>query len=94
MQIVGAMLALTFAVALLLLGLFLFGPEVARITHQVFSQGLGLKDAAILSFFITTALLVIFAAFAGDGLLGEIQFMLASYFAFFVIFWLMTAWIF
>jgi hypothetical protein len=31
---------------------------------------------------------------AGDGLLGEIQFMLAAFGGFFVISWLMIAWIF
>jgi hypothetical protein len=31
---------------------------------------------------------------SGDGLLGEIQFVLIAFFLFFIIIWLMIAWIF
>jgi hypothetical protein len=36
----------------------------------------------------------VFAVSAGDGLLGEIQFILGGFFLFFVIIWLLVAWIF
>ena len=69
-------------------------PELARIGDDIFSEGLGLKDAAIIAFFLSVGLLVLFALVAGDGLLGEVQFLLASYVGMFVINWLLIAWIF
>jgi hypothetical protein len=38
--------------------------------------------------------MVVFTITSGDGLLGELQFMLAGFLAFFVIFWLLIAWAF
>ena len=43
---------------------------------------------------VTIITFVIFAVTAGDGLLGEIQYMIGGFFTFFIIFWLMIAWIF
>ena len=70
--------------------LFLFLPNILHI----FEPGLGLKSAAIVSFFVTIITFVIFAVTSGDGLLGEIQYMIGGFFTFFIIFWLMIAWIF
>ena len=70
--------------------LFLFLPNILHI----FEPGLGLKSAAIVSFVVTIITFVIFAVTAGDGLLGEIQYMIGGFFTFFIIFWLMIAWIF
>ena len=75
-------------------GILLLGPEAARIGTEIFGGGIGLKDAAILSFFVTTGLFVVLAVVAGDGLLGELQYLLGAYFSFYVIFWLLLAWIF
>ena len=69
-------------------------PELARIGNDIFGDGLGLKDAAIIAFFLSVGLLIMFALVAGDGLLGEVQFLLASYVGMFVINWLLIAWIF
>ena len=69
-------------------------PDLARIGSDIFGEGLGLKDAAITSFFLSVGLLVLFALAAGDGSLGEVQFLLASYVGMFVINWLLIAWIF
>ena len=80
-------IAIIVAAALLML-------DLARIGSDIFGEGLGLKDAAITSFFLSVGLLVLFALVAGDGLLGEIQFLLASYVGMFVINWLLIAWIF
>ena len=80
--------------AVLVLGVVFLGPELVRIGTDLFGEGVGLKDAAILSFFVTTVLFIVFAVVGGDGLLGEIQFMLASYFGFYIVFWLLIAWIF
>ncbi|BFM19294.1 hypothetical protein [Gilvimarinus japonicus] len=85
--IVAVLLLAVIATALLL-------PMLGGITDGVFSQGLGLKEAAVISFFVTTALLVVFAITSGDGLIGEIQFVLGGFFTFFIIIWLMIAWIF
>ena len=57
-------------------------------------QGLGFKDAAIYSFFITIALLVVLTLAAGDGLIGELQFLLIGFVVFFFIIWLFITWIF
>ena len=70
--------------------LFLFLPNIL----YIFEPGLSLKGAAIVSFFVTIITFVIFAVTAGDGLLGEIQYMIGGFFTFFIIFWLMIAWIF
>ncbi|WP_049722777.1 hypothetical protein [Gilvimarinus polysaccharolyticus] len=85
--IVAVLLLAVVATALLL-------PMLGDITAGTFSQGLGLKDAAVISFFVTTALLVVLAITSGDGLIGEIQFVLGGFFTFFIIIWLMIAWVF
>lgn len=57
-------------------------------------QGVGLKVSALWSFGISVVLFIVFAVAAGDGLLGELQFMLAGFFAFFVVITLLIAWVF
>jgi len=56
--------------------------------------GVGLKTAATWSFGVTFVMFLLFAIVAGDGLLGEIQFMLGGFFLFFVIITLLIAWVF
>ncbi|WP_373080117.1 hypothetical protein [Zhongshania sp.] len=80
--------------ALLLVALMLFLPLLGSFIDQHFSAGMGLKDAAVVAFFTTVVTLVIFAVAAGDGLLGELQFMLSGFFGFFLVLWLLIAWIF
>ncbi|WP_432697544.1 hypothetical protein ACQUQP_04120 [Marinobacterium sp. YM272] len=81
---------------LLLVGvaILLMLPALADIIAVHFEPGLGLKTSAVISFFVTVVTLLVFAFASGDGLLGELQFMLVGFFAFFLIFWLMIAWIF
>jgi len=55
---------------------------------------LGFRDSAVISFFVTIVIMIVFAVSAGDGLLGEIQFILGGFFLFFVIIWLLVAWVF
>ncbi|ANG64100.1 hypothetical protein A8C75_17565 [Marinobacterium aestuarii] len=92
--------ARTLAIAIVVLLVLLLGaavlllPQLAEISRVSLEPGLGLKDAAVISFFVTIALMVVFAIAAGDGFIGEIQFMLAGFASFFVIIWLMLAWIF
>ena len=85
----------------LLFGLLLLGaatammlPLVAGFIDQHFTPGLDLRNAAVIAFFVTVATLVVFAFAAGDGLLGELQFILGGFVSFFLIFWLFIAWIF
>ncbi|MFT4917460.1 MAG: hypothetical protein ACI8RU_000068 [Zhongshania aliphaticivorans] len=80
--------------ALLGVALMLFLPLLGSFVDQHFSAGMGLKDAAVVAFFTTVVTLVIFAVAAGDGLLGELQFMLSGFFGFFLVLWLLIAWIF
>lgn len=83
-------LALVGIVSLVVMAGLLMLPALA----EAMAPGLGLKDAAIIAFFVTAILLIIFAVAAGDGLLGELQYMLAGFFLFYLIFWLMIAWVF
>ncbi|POP54172.1 hypothetical protein [Zhongshania marina] len=81
-------------IGLLAVAFILFLPLASAFVDQYFSAGLGLKDAAVIAFFVTVITLVIFAVAAGDGLLGELQFMLSGFFGFFLVLWLLIAWIF
>ena len=74
--------------------LYVMLPLVAGVIDNHFSPGLGMKNAAVIAFFVTVIVLVIFAVAAGDGLLGELQFMLSGFLGFFLVLWLMIAWIF
>ena len=60
-----------------------------------FSAGLGLKTAALISFGVSfVAILIMAVVSGGDAILGELPFTIAGFLIFFVIFWLMIAWIF
>ncbi|NKI19448.1 hypothetical protein HCU74_18735 [Spongiibacter sp. KMU-166] len=89
------MLAVVAALLVLLgLAVALTMPLLSGFIDTHFAPGLGMRDAAVISFFVTVITLVVFAVAAGDGLLGELQFILGGFFSFFLIFWLMLAWIF
>ncbi len=89
-------LLVVFAVLFLLLAVaaWLAWPIMADFAATQLAPGLGMRDAAVLSFFLTVLVMVVFAIAAGDGLLGEIQYMLAGFFSFFAVMWLLIAWIF
>jgi hypothetical protein len=60
-----------------------------------FSAGLGLKNAAIVSFGVSLAVILVMAIVSGgDAIFGELPFTIAGFLLFFVIIWLMIAWIF
>lgn len=83
--------------AVLLVGIaatILAWPALVEFHDTWLAPGVGLRDAALISFVVTFLTLVVFALAAGDGLLGEIQFMLLGFFGFFTILWLLIAWIF
>jgi hypothetical protein len=66
-----------------------FGPS------DPFSAGLGLKNAALVSFAVSfVAILVMAVVSGGDAIFGELPFTVLGFLIFFVIFWLMIAWIF
>lgn len=62
--------------------------------YEMTAGGIDLRMAAVIAFFVTIAVIVVMAVVAGDGLLGEIQYMLLGFAGFFVVFWFMIAWIF
>ncbi|WOJ93698.1 hypothetical protein R0135_00680 [Congregibacter variabilis] len=86
------------AISVLLLvgaiGIFILGPEAFSIISASTGDGLGLKDAAVLAFFGTLIIMILLTLVAGDGLIGEIQFVLPGFGVFFLIMWLMMAWVF
>ncbi|MCP8899917.1 hypothetical protein [Gilvimarinus xylanilyticus] len=88
------LIALVVVLALVVAAVALMIPLVAESADGLFSAGMGLKDAAVVAFFVTIALLVVFAISSGDGLIGELQYVLGGFFTFFVVIWLMIAWIF
>jgi hypothetical protein len=75
------------------IGVVLVAVVVPAIGEAV-APGIGLKTAAIIAFCLTLGVIVVMAIAAGDGLLGEVQFMIAAFGGFFVVSWLMIAWIF
>lgn len=89
-------LAIVLLVLLLVLGAAaaLMLPALGELAAVHLAPGLGLKDAALIAFFSTIVVMILFAFAAGDGFLGEIQFMLLGFFLFFVIIWLLLAWVF
>ena len=71
-----------------------FGAPLAEGVAGIFEPGIGLKTAAVWSFFLTVAVMVVFAIVAGDSLIGEIQFMIGGFFTFFFMFTVLIAWVF
>lgn len=82
------------ASAALIAGAFALGIPLFNELVSALEPGVGLKTAALWSFGVTIVLFVLFALVAGDGLLGELQFMLGGFFLFFVIITLLIAWVF
>jgi hypothetical protein len=87
-------IALIALVLILGVSMALLLPALADIAATYLAPGLGFKDSAVIAFFITAVLMIIFAVASGDGLLGELQFLLIGFLLFFVIIWLLLAWIF
>jgi hypothetical protein len=79
---------------LLAIGTLMLYPMIASFAELHFTPGVGLKQAAVIAFFVTLTVFVVFAIAAGDGLIGELQYMLGGFLSFFLVVWLMVAWIF
>lgn len=77
-----------------LVAAILFIPSLADVSAAWFEPGLGLKTSAIIAFCISLVVVLVFAVVSGEGIVGEIQFILPGFLIFFLIFWLMVAWIF
>jgi hypothetical protein len=60
-----------------------------------FSAGLGLKNAALIAFGVSFVVILVMAIVSGgDAIFGELPFTILGFLIFFVVFWLMIAWIF
>ena len=90
-RILATVLAVT--VVCLILIFWVGMPLVAEAIASL-EAGVRLKEAAKWSFGTTVILFLVFAVAAGDGLLGEIQYMLVGFFAFFAIITVLVAWAF
>ena len=67
-------------------------PAVVAVIDAALSPGLGLRAAAQLAAVVSFVVLIVLTVVAGDGLLGEIQFVIPGFFLFFLFFWVMAAW--
>ncbi|HSF64769.1 MAG TPA: hypothetical protein VLA78_10295 [Paracoccaceae bacterium] len=93
------MLAVLAVAGLVVAGLLVWAvlalmPQAQAWADATFGGGLGLKTAAIIAAAVSFVALIALTVTAGDGLLGEIQFVIPGFFLFFLFFWLMTAWVF
>ena len=73
---------------------FIVIPVSGELIATHFTPGVGFKVAAVISFFVTIAVIILFAFAGGDGLFGEVQYMFAALFSLFFVLWLFIAWIF
>lgn len=90
---VAAAIALILLVAVGAAGLYYFADLMG--SSDPFSQGLGLKNAALISFGVSfVAILIMTIVSGGDAIFGELPFTIVGFLIFFVVFWLMIAWIF
>lgn len=88
-------LAIVLVVAVVLMVIaFAVGSSLITGVMGALEPGVGLKETVPWSFGVTILLFIGFAIAAGDGLLGELQYMLLGFFAFFVIITLLIAWVF
>jgi hypothetical protein len=71
-----------------------FGAPLVAEASAALAPGIGLKTATLWGFGTTVVLFLVFAMVAGDGILGELPFMLGAFFTFFAILTLLIAWIF
>jgi hypothetical protein len=90
---VAAAVALILLVAIGAAGLYYVTTMMGE--ADPFSEGLGLKNAALISFAVSfVAILVMTVVSGGDAIFGELPFTIIGFLLFFVVFWLMIAWIF
>ncbi|MGH6864856.1 MAG: hypothetical protein ACREDO_01435 [Methyloceanibacter sp.] len=91
---VAVSIALALLIAIGFAGLYYLTGWVGS-SSDPFAPGLGLKNAALISFGVSfVSILVMVIASGGDAIIGELPFTIAGFLIFFVVFWLMIAWIF
>ncbi len=88
------LLSLTVLFIILILSIIFISDDFFKILSTGTSEGLDLKDSAVVSFFVSLVLVTVLAMVSGDGLIGEVQFVVVGFLLFFIVFWLMIAWIF
>ncbi len=88
--VVGVLVAAGLFVSLIVLEL----PKIVAFADEVFTPGLGLRTAAIIAAVVSFLVLIVFAIVSGDGIIGELAFVIPGFFVFFLFFWIMTAWVF
>ena len=81
-------------IAITMLVLVIASGYFIGIMRDDIAEGMGLKTAAIIAAVISFVSIIIMAVAAGDGLIGELQFMIPGMLTFFMISWLMIAWVF
>ncbi|WP_018862658.1 MULTISPECIES: hypothetical protein [unclassified Thioalkalivibrio] len=81
-------------VALIVLGAAVTLPGLSEWVANTFDDGMGLQMAALVAAIVSVLIMLVFALAAGEGVIGELQFMIPGFFLFFVFFWLLLAWIF
>lgn len=79
---------------LLLVGFVFLGPILVDIINDIFGDGLGLRESAVLSFFLTTILLITLTITAGDGIFGELQYLIYGWFVMFAFLTIAIAYVF
>ncbi|MBC8012829.1 MAG: hypothetical protein H7X74_01890 [Methyloceanibacter sp.] len=90
--VVAAAIALLLLIAIGGAGLYYL---IGLGNQDPFSAGLGLKDAALVSFAVSFVVILVMAVVSGgDAIFGELPFTILGFLIFFLIFWLMIAWIF
>eukprot|EP00752_Nemacystus_decipiens_P019211 g17267.t1 len=67
---------------------------VAPAASEAFAPGVGLRGAAIAAFAVTLVVIIALLIAAGDGIIGEIQYSLPAFFVFFLLIWVLIAWVF
>lgn len=92
--LLGASALAALLVALIVLGAAVTLPGLSEWVATTFDDGLGLQMAALVAAIVSVLIMLVFALAAGEGLIGELQFMIPGFFLFFVFFWLLLAWIF
>lgn len=86
-------IALLVAVLVLVTLVAVLLPATAPVLATM-NDGMDIKEAVPWGFGLTVGLLAFFALVAGDGLIGELQFMLGSFLSLFLVLTLLIAWVF
>lgn len=81
-------------ISVIIIAIILMTPLLLEIISMHLAPTIGIKNAAIVSFFVSLIVMLIFAIFSGDGIIGELPFMIGGFFIFFVFLFLLISLIF